>query len=231
VDKIIHFPLLTVEGYNLPRDGFRIYSIYWDKSFQELLAKAAVNESKMNEMHMISYAWYGLGSRFFGWLRTKFPKAFLLSNMAIVSDSIHFVSRFGFTVDELLKTYQHRKIDWDYGWTGEGVPIENCPSHIFELNDLSPMIPEIMGGGPAEMSFVLMLAGKEMTLDDICVTIQDVKEIDDWETKAEDWEKKVLSTVAMLGFPHEEVMYSIKTKNTSMIEMLDKLISANQQIE
>jgi len=217
--------LLSVDGPHWSTRGIAAYDILWKRVFNDLAVKMSQSQRDDLESLMPTLAWFGTGSLFLGSLRSICPKAFLLTNLATDTekDLVRFLpDSLGLTVDEVMTQFPHREVEWDYGWGMGGTPIPDHRAHLLEMDDLSPLLAGIMGWGPPELSFVLMLGSRDTRLEDVASAIQSVPE------KAE-WEPTVLSTVSLLGFPHEEVAFSIKTKESSVMRYLDGLASAEKR--
>ncbi len=68
-----------------------------------------------------------------------------------------------------------------------------------------------------------MLADQDTSLEKIVDKIQSI-------TALEEWEQKVLGAAAIIGFPHEETTYTLKTTNDSALELLCDLAQSTSDM-
>lgn len=207
---------VSASGPNRSRQGIVAYDIVWP-SLSMAASRPDIAEERSDEGWVWDMAFLGSAAMFFGNLRADFPKAFMLTNMDASVDSVNFVgSHLNLSHDLVRSTYRSIDVSWDYGWGRGGLPIRDSPSRILELEDLTPFLRGLVGMGPAEMSFVLLLAERGVELADVARTIEGVQ-------STEDWEAEVLNRVALLGFPHETASYTVKTKHPEATRSLSDL--------
>ncbi len=207
---------IRVTGPNHYAQGIESYQITWHRAFFE----TPTDGKGHLQTWLRRQAWFGTGSLFFSYLRRQFPKAFVLSNFASLPERARSLPDIaGLNLLNVLSTYTRIAVKWDYGFGGRGAPISGVEANLIEIADHNQVLTALMGLAPVELSFALILGEREMRLTDL-------GQLMDTAGDPNEWEVKVLSAAGLLGFPHEEAMYTIKTRNPEAKLLLSELQSS-----
>ncbi len=212
-----------MEGSTEALGGVSHYTVKWEDPFPRDLKRRAIYDDLSTGVGRAYFlARIGQWASFFGFLRRSYPAAFVLTNIAFV-DPMYQSMCIGLNIDveDILPTYPYVRVDWDYGPGRGGAPIRGSPAHLLGVEDLAPLVPGLMGSVPLQVSFVLLLAPPGTALETVREAIQGAKDEDEWEDR-------VLGTVAILGFSVEGAVYFLKASQHSVQQFLGGLVAAGK---